>query len=144
MIVIREEQFAAFHGITEAAFERRIVDHLLQRHADEVVRLPAGERAIAELPDETLQGMVRTGVARARSYGLTWESSIFAFVTLMFVAAPNFDEHPIINHILKSVDVEPDLRVNKLWELTSEGTWAAVEERYDAGAWLALPAEVSK
>jgi hypothetical protein len=135
MLTIRREQFSVFDQVTEAAFIRRVVEHLAEEHSDTLVKTSVAESTLRELPGADLHEMVRRGVERARAYGLTWESSLTSFVVLMFVVAPNFDEHPLIKRVLQDNNVEPDLRIDRLWELTSEENWEAAAAGYDAGAW---------
>jgi hypothetical protein len=66
---------------------------------------------------------------------MTWESSLMAFVAIMFVAAPNFDQHPLIGRVLKDEAVAPDARINQLWERTTDQNWEAVAQNYDPSAW---------
>jgi hypothetical protein len=66
---------------------------------------------------------------------MKWKSSLKAFVVTMFVAAPNFDEHPIIQRILRDEKLEPEARLDALLERTSDQNWEAVEKNYSAGAW---------
>jgi hypothetical protein len=140
MLIIRPEQLEVFRPVAEAAFERRVIEYLRENHADEVVVLPAGEREKKEievkgLDDETLNKLVRTGIDRARSYGMTWESSITAFVVLMFIVAPNFDEHPLIRRALRDGKVEPNLRVEEIWDRTTNENWEVARYSYDASGW---------
>jgi hypothetical protein len=140
MLSIRPEQIEVFQDVAEAAFERRIADYLREEHADEVVTLPARQDEVREvevksLDDETLLAMVRAGIARARSHGMTWESSITAFVVLMFVVSPNFDSHRLIRRLLNDEETEPDARMDSLLELTTEENWEMAGRQYDAGAW---------
>jgi hypothetical protein len=140
MLTIRAEQMKAFRPAAEAAFERRVAAYLRGEHAAEVVLLPAGEdgvdeREVKDLDDETFLKMVRAGIARARAYGLTWESSITAFVVLLFTVAPNFDSHPLIRRVLLDGQSEPDACFEQLWEQTTDDNWEAAQERYDAAAW---------
>jgi len=135
VLTIRPEQFAAFDAVAEAAFVARLVRHLRDEEADEEVLLPSGPEPVGGLPDATLEEMVRGGIARAESYGLTWESSVTAFVVLMFKAAPNFDAHPLVRRVLCDRALAPDERIDALWERITEETWDAVEEAYDADAW---------
>ena len=132
---VREEQLLAFRAVADEDFVARTAEYLRAEHPEAAVALPDGERPLSEMPDELLLGMVRRGIARARSYGLTWESSITAFVVLMFVVAPNFDAHPLIRRVLTDEKVAPDLRVDQLWEETTDENWEAAAAGYDAGAW---------
>jgi hypothetical protein len=135
MIVIRPEQVEVFRTVADAAFEQRLVEYLKENHADDVVQLPTGEVTILETADETLLKMVHEGVRRARTYGLTWESSIMSFVVLMFVVAPNFDEHSSIQSILTNETLPAESRIDQFWVTTSEEDWEAIEEDYDMYAW---------
>jgi hypothetical protein len=135
MLTIRPEQLEVFQPIAEAAFERRVTTYLRENHDDTIVVLPTGEHEVKDLDDETLLKMVCTGIARSRSYGMTWESSITAFVVLMFTIAPNFDAHPLINRALRDDKVEPNARVEEMWDRTTEENWQTAKDSYDAGAW---------
>jgi hypothetical protein len=140
MLKVRHSQLKAFQPSAEAAFEHRVADYLRENHADGAVKLPADSGEVKEvevksLDDETLLKMIRTGIARARSYGMTWESSLTAFVVIMFVIAPNFDEHPLMTHILKDGSIEPDERIDRLWEHTTDSNWEAAKRDYNVAAW---------
>lgn len=132
---IRGKQMEAFRSVAEADFVARTAEHLRAEHADAPVRLPEGELALSEIPEERLLELVRRGVERARAYGMTWESSITAFVVLTFVVAPNFDQHPVIRHVLADPDVPADTRLDGLWEQTTEENWQAAAEAYDPSSW---------
>jgi hypothetical protein len=86
-------------------------------------------------PDEELRQRVKWGINRARWHGLTWESSIMKFVSLMFRIAPNFDEFPPVAALLARTDVSPDELADLLFtEITAE-QWDAAMKRYDPTAW---------
>jgi hypothetical protein len=135
MLKIRPEQYAVFQPVAEAAFVADVVDHLRNTRPDEVVRLPGGETTIAELPDGILSDMARGGIARARAYGITWSSNLLAFVTMMFDYAPNFDDHPPLKKVLLDDDTEPNGRLDKLIQNSTEENWEAVRLAYDVAAW---------
>lgn len=138
MLKIRSEQIVAFQPVADAQFVRRIVEYLRNKHASSVVRLPQGPTLIFRLPDAQLQKMVENGVTRAKSYGLSWESSITAFVVLMFKVSPNFDQHPAINRGLTDAQVPADERIKKLLELTTSTDWWEAKESYDPSTWQIL------
>ena len=142
MLTIRPEQFHVFQPVAEAAFVRRVLEHLLERHSKVVVQLPNEVVPIKHVSNEKLFRVVRNGILRARAYGLGWESSVTAFVVLMFIAAPNFDEHPLIQRILKDERVPADSRIDELWERTSDENWEVVRKNYDVTAWGADAEEV--
>lgn len=135
MLMIRPEQYQAFQPVAEAAFVTEVVDYLRKTRPDEVVRLPGGQTTIAGLPDDILSDMVRGGIARAREYGVTWCSTLLAFVTTMFVSAPNFDDHPLLKRVLLDNDTDPNYRLDKLMQNSTEENWEAVRRAYDVAAW---------
>jgi hypothetical protein len=53
----------------------------------------------------------------------------------MFVAAPNFDAHPLIQIVLQDPDVAPAQRIDNLWRRISPQNWRAVDAYYDPRAW---------
>lgn len=135
MLIIRPEQMDAFRDVAEQALVSEMVGYLREKHAGAIVRLSDGVYTVKQMADETLREMVINGLARARANGMTWKSSLQAFVVTMVVAAPNFDEHPIIQRILKDEKIAADQRLDALWERTTEQNWEAVERNYDVSAW---------
>jgi len=143
MLKIRPEQSEAFQPVAEAAFVAEVVDHLRKTRPQEVVRLPGGPTTIAEIPDEILPVMVRGGIARAREYGITSSSTLAGFVSLMFISAPNFDDHPLLKRALLDNDTDPNSRLEKLIQDSTEQNWEAVRQAYDASAWGVKEQEVN-
>src|SRR5215208_5758740 len=120
MLIIRAEQLEIFRPVAEAAFVRRVVERLREHHADTVIQLPNEVILVKQISDDRLYEMARFAIARAREYGMDWESSVTAFVVLMFVAAPNFDKHPLLQRVLRDERVAVNSRIDQLWERTSE------------------------
>jgi hypothetical protein len=135
MLRIRKTQLHVFQAAADAEFEWRVAEHLRVEHPDAGVRLPEGGALLSEIPEGRLLELVRGGIARARAYGMTWQSSITAFVVLMFVVAPNFDRHPLIRHVLTDSGVRPDERLDALWENTTQENWQAAADNYDPASW---------
>jgi hypothetical protein len=135
MLKIRPEQMEVFQPAAEAAFVRRVVEHLREHNSDAVIHLPNEVALVKQISEETLYAMARNGIARAREYGMEWESSVTVFFVVMVVTAPNFDSHPLIQRILKDENVDPNCRIDQLWERTSEENWEAVKKNYDPQAW---------
>jgi hypothetical protein len=135
MLIIRQEQFEVFQTVAEAAFVRRVVEHLRTHHGDVVIQLPNEVVLVKQIADERLHRIARQGVRRARGYGMDWESGVTAFVVLMFVAGPNFDKHPLVERILRDERVAANSRIDQLWERTSDDNWEAVRNNYDPAAW---------
>lgn len=121
--------------VTEENFIRRIAAHIREEYAKSVVKLPDSELAVEELPEDTLHLMVRGAVEKARSYGLTFESSIAAFAAVMFEVAPNFDEHRLCQVLLDDEEIEPDLRLDEMLGVLTQKNWDSIRESYDANAW---------
>jgi hypothetical protein len=84
-------------------------------------------------------------IARAVRYDLTWDTSITAFVAIMFAVAPNFDEQPAIRAVMNDERVPPNLRIDALWDRTTDDDWeeaALYAAQAEDGFWrAALPAQ---
>ena len=125
MVTIRPEQVRALDRIPERAF----VEKLVQFARDNLGVW------VTSLDDRELRWRVRSGIARARSHGFEWQSSIAAFVTLMLRFAPNFDEYPPIRAILDAAGTDKEGRADRLLTDVSGEDWEAVVSRYDPEAW---------
>lgn len=135
MLKVRLTQLETFRTSVEETFSKRVAAYLLHHHPDLTVKIPAGTFTIKTLPPATLHTMVRTSLKRARTYGISWQSKLVAFVVLMFAVAPNFDEHPRVRAILLREKIPPNERIDQLWDLTSNQDWEAIEQRYAVSAW---------
>jgi hypothetical protein len=94
-----------------------IVDHLCEEQAE----------AVAALRDKEIERRARLGIHRARTAGFSQPEEITAFVTLMFLVAPDFDAHPKIAASLKSLSGPK--RLQNLFQQTSEEDWAEAAEQ---------------
>lgn len=141
MLTIRDEQMEVFQPVAEAAFERELVEHLRGKYKDTPVHLPARTIPLSQIRDETMLRMVRDGIARGREYGISGSAALAAFVSLMFVIAPNFDDHPPIQNVLKDDKIRPDDRVDQLAERIAGEDWEVAKLGYDATAWNVEPQE---
>jgi hypothetical protein len=90
-----------------------IFDHLCDEQPD----------AVAELRDAEILRRVRLGIERARTHDLTSDGAITAFVTLMFLIAPNFDQHLRIRKALDHPAADPDKRMQQIFQQTAEDDW---------------------
>lgn len=136
-LAIRSEQMLVIEAVAEENFVRRIADHLLEQYPKAMVRLPDDKNStVEELDEETLHSLVRTGIARARSYQLSFESSIAAFTAVMFEVAPNFDTHRLSQVLLNDDEVEPNDRLDELLNVLTEKNWESIREDYDPQAWI--------
>lgn len=126
MLKVRQTQMDVLQQqLAEKDLVRRTIEFLRIEYPEDIKRHPEGQ----------WRNRVVNGISRARSYGITYESSIAAFVALMFQYAPNFDEYAPIHAILTDGEVPPDTRVKLLGECTIDEDWEIVEDRYDAAAW---------
>ncbi len=133
---IRAEQMSAIELETQERFVHRITAHLLEEYPQAVVILPSEERfTVDTLPKETLSDLVRVGIARARSFDITFESSIAAFTALLFEIAPNFYTNRVSQVIFNDDAIEPNERVDLLLSMLSEGVVKSMQESYDPNAW---------
>jgi hypothetical protein len=125
LLIIRKEQMDALDDHARKSFADRLINYLRERQGVWV----------ANSPDAELRQRVNWGIARARSHGFQWESSIMKFVALMFRIAPNFDEYPPIEALLARKDVPLEQRADLLFTEITPEQWQAASERYDSAAW---------
>ena len=135
MFKIRKDQLNLFQPDAEEAFVRRVMVYLRERHGRQTVKLPAGDAVVFDLPEETLRPMVEGGLARARDYGISWKSSLISYVVLMFLTAPNFDEHRAVHEYLTNQKIEADRRIDIMMDELPNGVWQEVEEIYAPERW---------
>lgn len=90
-----------------------IFDHLCEEQPE----------TIADVRDYEAQRRISIGIHRARSHALVTDGAITAFVTLMFLVAPNFDEQANISRALSDTALPPDERIQKIFSQTSEADW---------------------
>lgn len=122
---IRSAQFEKFQQTTEAAF----VEELLQwarQHLTVWVKYDS---------DDILRERIKSGIARARSHGFEWQSSLAKFVALMLRFSPDFDRHPAAEAVLQRNDVLPEARADMLFTEVTAEQWAEIEENYEPTGW---------
>jgi hypothetical protein len=134
---VRREQIDVMAAVSEANFERAIARDLLSNYGDAIVRLPeGGEYTVADLPEETLERLVRVGIDKARRFEVTRQSSIAGFVAMMFSSAPNFDTNRLCEVLLSDEEKTPDDRADEIPNVLSEKNWDAIRNDYDPQAWI--------
>jgi len=139
VLKILPEQMRAFSGVADELLIQRLADHLQSNYAHTVVRLPTSTLKLSEIAEADLKAMIKSGCARARSYGLSHESALAGFVALMFEAAPNFDSYPSMQQTLQDENTPPNARLDLLLDQASEEDWNKVRASYDTGAWKVSP-----
>jgi hypothetical protein len=133
MLTLGKPQIDAIKESVERAYARDVARYMRAEHSE----------SVAALADDELLRRVRLGIARAESHGLTWDSSITAFVAIMFEVAPTFDEQPAIARVLKDESLAPNKRIEALWELTTDEDWDEAEARapFAESFWNGVDAE---
>ncbi|MFL6546795.1 MAG: hypothetical protein ACJ8LM_16655 [Candidatus Udaeobacter sp.] len=144
MLTIRREQYEVFRPVAEQVFINEITDYLGRVHGERIIQLPDGALSVGAIPEERLRNMVKGGIAKARAYDMTSKAALTAFVVLMFLTAPNFDEHPLIQHMLLDEAIEPNKRLDELWQRTVDQNWVAVKQSYDPALWKLDAEEVER
>lgn len=126
---LRDDQLGAFSADRARQREARLAAHLRARHGD----------LVAGLSDEALSRRVRVGVRRAATHGITWDSTLAAYLVLMLRVSPRFDEHPVVRAILDFEDLPPDLRIDALMAVTDDEHWEEIAAARDERAWEEEP-----
>lgn len=110
MFAIKREQR---RQMGEPAFIDRTVEWIREYHREHVY----------DIDDEELHLRVRHGVEKARSYGLTWESSLTIFVSHMLTINPEFDKQPAIQAALVDPSIPGDEKMQALLGLVDDDEW---------------------
>jgi hypothetical protein len=113
MFRLRLAHIEALVPQSEAAFAAELIEFLTHLS-------PA---SVASLPLEQVKQQVTSGISRARRYGFKRNSSIAAFVAIMFDVSPTFDEQRNIRAVLENQSLAPDLRIDELVGRTSAQDW---------------------
>jgi hypothetical protein len=148
MFKIDKQQMAAFAESSVRGFEQRMVQHLGEQFPKQCAALAA---------TTGVETLVRKGIERAASHGITLEKDVSGFIGVMCVLGEAFDEDPKLpwvsevlgNESTKSVTEKVDQLCKKASEhlaLTSEdsggedaleeeeATAALTEERVKVGS----------
>jgi len=139
-MVIRAQQIGVFEKKAQTSFVVSLREYLRGSHAKARVHLPTGVYSLQDIPEQVLTELVRRSIEKGRLYSLTWQSSLAAFVTLMFVAAPNYDADPLIQRTLTDPAIPANDRVQRVCQWATDRYWEKVRNAYDPAAWAALPA----
>lgn len=136
-MVIRREQINVFENKAQDDFVVSLKHFLRKSHGSVCVRLPPGNYVLRNLSDRILTELVRRAIEKGRRYSLTWQSSLAAFVTLMFLVAPNFNADPLINRMLTDSAIPSNERVDRICQWVKDSYWERVRNTYDPAAWVA-------
>lgn len=112
MLTITAKQTQAFDQYQDQQFRQRLCTHIQETYSD-----------YADMSPVTLHRLLDFALARAKNYGLIWQSSLGQFVYLMAAIAPNFDLHPAIHAILTNQSLAPENRISSLAQRLPAGVW---------------------
>jgi hypothetical protein len=144
MFKIKSEQIRMFQPEAEAAFREQVFEYVKKNHAADGVATVHGKSRVGELPDKWLRQMVEDGIRRGRQYRIEWQSTLQTFVVLLFMTAPNFDEHPKVSSFFVGAGTVDDAALESLLEEMTDEDWDEVEKNYDPKAWnLGFDEEIS-
>ena len=88
MLTIRADQMQMLRDASRTSFERRAADHLMQSFPEKC------DRIITAAAGLTLVGLVREGITKAKSYGLSREADVTRFLEVLVLTWPDLEEHP--------------------------------------------------
>jgi hypothetical protein len=103
--------------MSPAEGDEELVEHLFEHLCEEQPEVVAG------LPDAEILRRCQAGLGRARAHGIDVPEAITAFVALMFLVSPRFDEHPAIAAVLGDRTLPPAERMQQLFRRTREADW---------------------
>jgi len=135
-MMIRSGQIDVFNEEAQQAFEQRLLDYLRERYGRTPVPTVGGDVPLSKLPNAILEKMVAYGVRKAERYGLRKQPQLAAFVTLMFLEGPHFNEDPEVETGLRDATIPDSCRMDHVCAVVPKRVWKAVRSRYNAGSWL--------
>lgn len=112
-MIIRNNQIEAMKSMEDEILYGKIYVHI---RSDP-------EQDTSHLNEKELMSLIKTGVKKGKEYGLTWVSSLTAFVSLTILIAPNFDQYPPAQQILTDERIDADDRPLALVNELTEEDW---------------------
>lgn len=125
LLTLRKEQLLACQNKIEEDLIYIVALHLKSHHP----------QLVEDLNDETLFSRVAFGLKKARSYQFENVRDMAAFVGLMFEVAPNFDQHPLIQGVLKDRTIPNTSKLMHLAQQMSETVWREAALLYAGPFW---------
>lgn len=124
---IRNDQIEAFKTTADESLAESLLKDLRAEYADDV----------DGLDDETIRRRIHYGLGRARRYEITRDKSLAAFVLLMFVVTPHFDDYPDIQEVLQNEDIKTNMRIKWVLRNTTNEEWDKVKQHGRKSPWPA-------
>ena len=113
---IRTEQQKEFDRVAEHGFVSRCVQFLKEK-------LPA---LVKPIQSQDLRDRVQAAIARARGYGIKWQSTLLAFVALEFEIGLGFDQHPLVRKFLTSTALDPNEKPQWIMKSLNDADWVDI------------------
>ncbi|MBN9663817.1 MAG: hypothetical protein J0H49_36795 [Acidobacteria bacterium] len=110
--------------------EEDLLDHVFDYLCEEQ------PETVADIADDEIRRRAALGIRRAQGHGIEQPEAITAYVSLMFLVAPDFDVHPKIGKVLADTSVPAALRMKQIFSRTSEADWEEAAEK--SAGWDAL------
>jgi hypothetical protein len=126
MLVVRDAQIQQFVAPTERDLVKAVCDAVIKSNPARVEHLRP-LRIIA---------MVKIGIERARSVGVTRPEDVAAFVALMFEISPKFYKHPLVAQVLADGNYPMGERITQLPKRIEDDVWEEIANVYDANFWF--------
>ena len=110
MLTITKEQMAVFRGPAIEDYVKRTVAHLNERFPDKC----------KEMDEPKLNDLVKYGIQRSASYGISTEADVRRYIELMFIFGSDFDQDPELSwasSILNNKAIpNPTTKMNRLYK----------------------------
>lgn len=104
LLQLNERQMASMQEATDAVAATRIGRRLRKSLT----------RELDDKPDFWLQAFCELGIARAREWGMSSERSLQAYISMLLVLGPRFDEDEGVQRVLRDEQVPADARIFRL------------------------------
>jgi hypothetical protein len=101
MLIIRQPQMQAFGEAMRRGIRREAIRHCRTNHADQ----------FEALGDDEAVKMIDDGLVQARAYGFEEQQDLLAYLDLVFIQGPNFDQRPGGAEVLNNWQYLPAARL---------------------------------
>ena len=126
MLVIRDDQYHKLQEAVEHNLVKRIAKDIRKHYT----------QLVSDIDDNQLEDLVSRGIGCARANGFTFENDLADFVGLMFLVAPNFDQHPTVIKALQEKYILPENRMGYLLRVVKDSEWIEARENWDGITWV--------
>jgi hypothetical protein len=117
MLTLSPLQFAGFQQQAEDQFVKKIQREFTEKYP----------QIFSAFPEKIQINIVSNLFDRAKSWGISWKSSLVVFAELMLVIAPNFDQQSDINQALKSDKEQNNQTIKSITSQVPDSAWSQAE-----------------